>query len=56
MENLHPPPRGVFRATYTLSSCVRLTGARGGPGGGPPIFSKFNYIFLHCIQCLKKYF
>jgi len=32
----------------------RIQGARGGPG--PPIFGKVNFIFLHCIQCLKKYF
>jgi len=23
---------------------------------GPPIFGKVNFIFLHCIQCLKKIF
>jgi len=31
-------------------------GFRGAGGPGPPIFGKVSFIFLHCIQCLKKYF
>jgi len=26
----------------------------GGPGA--PVFGKVNFIFLHCIQCLKELF
>jgi len=52
----------VTQATVVLTHTLRyyyttmLNLYAGADPGGPPIFGKVNFIFLHCIQCMKKIF